>query len=104
VFYWGGHAVYWHGAAHEDALQLRPTHVLHAAIIKDACARGYRYYDFNPSGGLEGVARFKAGFGTELVPFRRYAYESPWIRGARRVRGVIHWIRNRPSRTASGIT
>ncbi|HKY34055.1 MAG TPA: GNAT family N-acetyltransferase [Candidatus Polarisedimenticolia bacterium] len=63
VFYWNRHAVYWHGATRADALALSPGHLLHARIIEDACARGLAWYDFNPSGGHEGVARFKSGFG-----------------------------------------
>lgn len=74
VFYWNGRAFYWHGAAYEDAFQLRPVHVLLAHVLEDARARGSSTFDFGPSGGHEGVARFKRSFGTSSVPapvFRR---------------------------------
>ena len=33
-----------------------PLTLLMAEIIRDACSSGHRWFDFNPSGGLEGVA------------------------------------------------
>jgi lipid II:glycine glycyltransferase (peptidoglycan interpeptide bridge formation enzyme) len=37
--------------------------LLYAQIIRDAHNQGYRYFDFNPSGGHEGVVHFKESFG-----------------------------------------
>jgi hypothetical protein len=37
-------------------------------VIRDACERGFRWFDFNPSGGHEGVAAFKRSFGAECRP------------------------------------
>jgi len=62
------HAVYWHGAGDADHFHLRAANLLHCCIMRDCARRGLRWYDFNPSGGHEGVARFKAGFGTEERP------------------------------------
>jgi hypothetical protein len=31
-------------------------------VIQDACAHGYRWFDFNPSAGLAGVRTFKESF------------------------------------------
>jgi lipid II:glycine glycyltransferase (peptidoglycan interpeptide bridge formation enzyme) len=67
-FYHNNHVVYWHGASLKDYFDFRPVHVLQYYIIKDAVDNGYKWYDFNPSGGHEGVAKFKKGFGTELKP------------------------------------
>jgi len=62
-FYAGRHVVYWHGAALEEYLNLRPVNLLFLDIIKDTCDKGYRWFDFNPSGKHEGVRRFKKTFG-----------------------------------------
>jgi len=59
------HVVYWHGAALESHFQMRPTNLLMRDAIKDACECGYKWFDFNPSGGHEGVAAFKRSFGTK---------------------------------------
>ncbi|NUM44916.1 MAG: GNAT family N-acetyltransferase [Anaerolineales bacterium] len=83
VFYWQRHAVWWHGAVLEDFFAYNPSNVLQDAIIRDACARGYRYYDFNPSGGYEGVIRFKRHHGAEEWPLSRYEYQPPLFRLSR---------------------
>ncbi len=35
--------------------------------IKDACEKGYSWFDFNPSASLKGVKAFKEGFGAEAL-------------------------------------
>jgi hypothetical protein len=60
--YHSNHAVYWHGAALSDYFQLRPVNLLMYEIIKDACQRKAKWFDFNPSGGHEGVKKFKQSF------------------------------------------
>ena len=74
LFSWNDHVSYWHGAAHEEYFDHRPNNVLHTDIIDAAIAEGYRYYDFNPSGGYSGVERFKSRFGAETWPIRRVTY------------------------------
>jgi len=76
VFTWNRHAVYWHGATDVASSALRPANVLHADIIRHACEAGMRWYDFNPSGGHEGVARFKSSFGASLHPIQVWTYRS----------------------------
>lgn len=88
VFYWGSHADYWHGAADRDYFDANPNGILHAEIIRDAMERGFQYYDFNPSGGHEGVVKFKQKFGTERVPITSYQYESPLYKTAQKVVGL----------------
>lgn len=66
-FYHNKHVVYWHGAAYEEYFHLRSSNLLQYEIIKDACTKGYWWYDFNPSGGHEGVRRFKKGFGAKSM-------------------------------------
>jgi hypothetical protein len=74
VFYWNKHAVDWHMASYAQFFGYAPNNVLVADMIKDACEQGYRYFDFNPSGGHEGVARFKRSFGAERRTIRRYSF------------------------------
>jgi hypothetical protein len=62
------HAVYWHGAALDEYFNLRPVNLLIQEAIRDACENGYRWFDFNPSGGHEGVRAFKRSFGTRPLP------------------------------------
>jgi len=75
-FYHNKHVVYWHGASLESYFHLRPVHLLHYHIIKDAKESGYFWYDFNPSGGHEGVERFKNGFGTKKMKTNIYTARS----------------------------
>ncbi len=62
-FYSPSHVVYWHGAALSSHFNLRPVHLLIYEVIKDAEKRNSRWFDFNPSGGLDGVKAFKRSFG-----------------------------------------
>lgn len=89
VFYWNRHAVYWHGATDEAYSSHRPANVLHAHVIEDACARGYLWYDFNPSGGHEGVVRFKRSFGAVERPIRVWRYRSASAELLTSVKGLL---------------
>ena len=65
-FYFNQHVVYWHGGTFKAYLKDRPAHILHFHIIKKAIENNFKWYDFNPSGGHEGVVKFKKGFGTDI--------------------------------------
>ena len=67
-FYSKNHVVYWHGAALSEFFKMRPVNLLLYEIIKDACDRGFSWFDFNPSGGHEGVKSFKKSFGAIAIP------------------------------------
>ncbi|WP_251961523.1 lipid II:glycine glycyltransferase FemX [Salinibacter ruber] len=71
-FYWNQHVDYWHAASYEEYFDYRPNNVLLPRVMEDALERGYSYYDFNPSGGHTGVARFKKHFGAKKWPLRRW--------------------------------
>jgi len=64
-FYSKTHVVYWHGAALSKYFNLRPVNLLMYEIIKHASEEKYHWFDFNPSGGHEGVKAFKQSFGTK---------------------------------------
>jgi hypothetical protein len=61
-FYARRHAVYWHGASFAAFFELHPAHLIFYEAIRDACDQGYFWFDFNPSGGHEGVRIFKGRF------------------------------------------
>lgn len=79
-FYQNQHVVYWHGASALQSKALRPVPLLQYQIIQDAIARGFRWYDFNPSAQLEGVIRFKKGFGAKKLRFESLEKQAPAIR------------------------
>ncbi len=62
------HVVYWHGAALSETFHLRPVNLIIAEAIHEACDNGFSWFDFNPSGGHQGVKNFKKGFGTTSFP------------------------------------
>lgn len=62
-FYAPQHVVYWHGATLEAHFELGPSKLVMYEAIRHASENGYRWFDFNPSGGLDGVREFKRRFG-----------------------------------------
>jgi lipid II:glycine glycyltransferase (peptidoglycan interpeptide bridge formation enzyme) len=56
-------------------------------VIKDACEQGYFWFDFNPSGGHEGVKSFKKGFGCSTLQSNLYFHDS-------NIKKTIHLIAN----------
>ena len=72
MFYHRNHLVYWHGATLEDYFKYNPSKYLQNEVIIDSYENGYKYYDFNPSGGHKGVINFKEGFGAEKINFENY--------------------------------
>jgi Acetyltransferase (GNAT) domain len=89
MFYWNTHAVYWHAASDRAMSHLSPAKLLLAVAIEDACAAGYRYFDFNPSGGHATVAEFKSRFGADQWPVDRFQFERRARRHERRIRDRI---------------
>lgn len=91
-FYAKKHVVYWHGAALEQYFHLRPVNLLMYEVIKDACEQEYSWFDFNPSGGHEGVKAFKKSFGAEALQSSLINIETNIARG---IRNIAHLIPNR---------
>ncbi len=67
-FYSRRHAVSWHAATLKDYLRSGVSKFQTFEIIKDSCARGYEWLDFNPSAGLGGVQELKESFRAEALP------------------------------------
>jgi hypothetical protein len=67
-FYAKTHVVYWHGSTLQQHLASNVAKLVKYEVIKDACERGYAWYDFNPSAGLSGVKFFKEAFRARALP------------------------------------
>jgi SAM-dependent methyltransferase len=80
VFYWNGHAMYWHAATLERAFELRPANLLLADVIEDACRCGFGQLDFGHSGGHKGAEAFKRRFGAAPRPLVNLEYVTPPLR------------------------
>lgn len=93
VFYWKGHAAYWHGASNERGRSASAANVLLAHVIEDAGKQGVEWFDFGPSGGHKGVAAFKRRFGATELPFQRF----------RRIREPIGTLRRAVDLVRGGI-
>jgi hypothetical protein len=68
--YHGSHAVEWHAAAEQKAMEGGINHLLVHAVVLRAREAGFKVYDFNPNPGLGAVDHFKRGFATETLQFR----------------------------------
>ncbi len=80
IFYHNNHIVYWHGAGLEDYFENRPNNLLHCKVIEDACELKYMFYDFNPSGGHQGVVKFKESFGAKRVKINKWLWEGKHLK------------------------
>lgn len=89
LFYAKRHAVYWHGAALEAYFHLRPVHLLMFETIQHACNAGYQWFDFNPSGGNDGVVSFKKGFAAQELPCPIIHTETTFARAAHKLAHLI---------------
>ncbi len=56
---------YWHGVFDPEYRAHRPVNLLLSTLIEECCKRGLRWFDFNPSMGIESVDHFKQSFGAQ---------------------------------------
>lgn len=84
------HVAYWHGAASREFMHQRPANLLMHEAIRDACARGCRWFDFNPSGGHRGAALFKRSFGAQALDCPIVHSETGRYRLVRRLGSLTH--------------
>jgi hypothetical protein len=84
------HVSYWHAATLPKFRHLRPSDLLAFTMIEDACERGYGWFDFNPSGGHEGVVTFKKRFGCDSLAAPFISRQRPWA-------SLLHWGGCRPT-------
>lgn len=87
-FYSPSHVVYWHGAVLSSHFELRPVNLLIYEAIRDASARGSKWFDFNPSGELEGVLAFKRSFGAKQLPCDVFVHTSPATKALSKIANI----------------
>lgn len=75
--HWRGHAVAWAAASHDPPRSLSPMNVIYAELLREVIEEGASLFDFNPSGGLQGVQRSKSDFGAEPEPVWRLRARRP---------------------------
>ncbi|GAB7020340.1 GNAT family N-acetyltransferase [Halostagnicola bangensis] len=85
TFYWNDHVVPWHAASNSDYFAYNPSDLLDVEVIRDAIERGYDWYDFNPSGGHEGVVSYKSKFATRRRDVTRWQHTAAKLRYAKKV-------------------
>lgn len=83
-FYSRKHAVSWHAATLRDYLRSGVAKYQSFEILKDCCARGFEWLDFNPSAGLSGVKELKESFRAEALPAPLVYVDTPIKRLIRR--------------------
>ena len=91
-FYHNRLVVAWHATTRENYFSHRPGPLLKTEIIRDACQRGFSYYDFSPSGGLKGVETYKEGFGAQKRSFDSYVWQDNKLYNA--YHKLRHWGRS----------
>jgi hypothetical protein len=70
-FYWNRHAVSWSSAGRAEFFhRYRPNDLLYDRVIRHAAEHGYRWFDCNPSAGLQGVIDFKQHLGAQKMRSR----------------------------------
>lgn len=88
-FYWNDHVDYWHAASYEEYFDHKPNNVLLPHVMNQAIEDGYKYFDFNPSGGIEGVVRFKKHFGARKWPVQRWEFQDGKLSFVRKARSYF---------------
>lgn len=91
-FYTNKHVAYWHGAALEQYFHLRPVNLLLFEAIQHACTEGYTWFDFNPSGGHEGVAKFKQSFGGKVYESSMLIHKSILTKAIESIGKPLIWL------------
>ncbi len=97
------HFVSWHGASLDTYFNIKPRHLLLFEAIKNACEKGYFWFDFNPSASLKGVKAFKEGFGAEALKCPIVELKPKNIRtfAVEKINDVIIGIKKRTNYTMS---
>jgi hypothetical protein len=91
-FYHNQHVVYWHGASDKQKWQTHASLLIHHEIIKDALKSGRKWYDLNPSAGLEGVKNFKKSLGARELPAGIFEQSSFLLRSLKVVSPLINFL------------
>jgi GNAT acetyltransferase-like protein len=71
-FYGKSEVFYWSGAMHKGDARTRANNLIQWRVIEHAATHGFATYNMGASGDLEGVRRFKAGFGSQPREYPAY--------------------------------
>jgi len=74
----------WIAGSSPEARAVRANHLLNDRMLRDACARGFRTWNFGGSAGNPGIEAFKESLGAERRPVLRYYHEARWRSWLRR--------------------
>lgn len=90
-FFWNRHAVSWSTAGNAAFFKrYRPNDLLYDHAIRYSAESGFRWFDCNPSGGLEGVIDFKEHVGARKLRCRFFNKRSAIRRCADFARSILH--------------
>ncbi|MBI4397123.1 MAG: GNAT family N-acetyltransferase [Elusimicrobia bacterium] len=70
--YHSRYCISWHCVYSDHSFEMGAPKFLNHKIMMDAKKRGVAYFDFNPSGGHEGVVQHKEKFGSHRLNFSVY--------------------------------
>ena len=87
------HVVSWLTLADPAFRTLKPYEFLYYTLIEHYGRAGFRFFDFNPSGGHEGVVKFKESFGALALPANILSLNSASWRAVRKVTSVMRGMR-----------
>jgi CelD/BcsL family acetyltransferase involved in cellulose biosynthesis len=88
-FYSRLQSVSWHAATLKDYLRSGVGKFQSFEIMKDCCARGFAWLDFNPSAGLGGVKELKEQFRVEPLPAPLVYVDTTVKKMIRRAAGLL---------------
>jgi CelD/BcsL family acetyltransferase involved in cellulose biosynthesis len=71
-FYGDTEVFYWSGAMHAEHSRSRANNLIQWCVIEHASKQGFATYNMGASGELEGVRRFKSGFGSRPQDYPAY--------------------------------
>lgn len=83
------HVVPWAAYATSLSLRQQPYEFMFHALIHHYRDRGYRWFDFNPSGGQAGVERFKRSFGAQRMDCPLIVRTSAWAQVVGHIAGML---------------
>jgi CelD/BcsL family acetyltransferase involved in cellulose biosynthesis len=77
--YHNRHVTCCHGTTLTDYGDHKPANFVHQEAIRDACNRGYAWYDLGNSSNLQGVIDFKESFSPQRLPFERATLRESFV-------------------------
>lgn len=89
ILYGKKNCFYWAGSMNKEYGYCQPNNLLLNEVIKDACSRGYYFFDMGASAGLPRVINFKESFGAKREEYSYYVYKNSFFEFYRRLKSLI---------------